>query len=283
MKDDTLSKWNNGMIYKQLGKTGEKVSAIGIGTWKMGVEPKKEIEAIREAIENGVNFIDTAEIYGTEHIVRQAIESYHNIMVSTKVSPSHFHYDDVIKACNASLQRLGVRQIDLYQLHWPNPKIPIKETMQAMEELKKQGKIRHIGVSNFSIQELKEAQAALKSSEIVSNQVEYSVIAREPENGLLDYCKKEHITLIAYSPLGRGLIFEEKYKALRSKLEGIGKKYNKTASQVALNWLIMKEPVIAIPKASRAEHAVENAKAASFRLSEQDIEALNSFLKKNGI
>ncbi len=266
------------MEYKRLGKTREKISAIGIGTWKMGVEPKREAEAIRAAVERGVNLVDTAEMYGTEHIVREALDGYDNVFVATKVSPSHFRHDDLIRACNASLERLGVREIDLYQLHWPNNSIPIKETMQAMEELVKQGKIRHIGVSNFSLSELKEAQAALKSNEIVSEQVEYSILVREPEHGLLDYCKKERITLIAYSPLARGAIFEKKYNALQMRLEGIGSKYKKSASQVALNWLIRKEPVVAIPKAGNVEHAIENAEAASFRLSEQDLKEVNGFL-----
>ncbi len=273
-----IARWNDGMEYKRLGKTGEKISAIGIGTWKMGVELKSEVEAIRAAIEKGVNLVDTAEMYGTEHIVREALDGYEGILVATKVSPNHFHHDDLIRACNASLERLGIREIDLYQLHWPNNSIPIKETMQAMEELVKQGKIRHIGVSNFSVSELKEAQAALKGSEIVSNQVEYSVLVRDPEHGLLDYCKKERITLIAYSPLARGALFDKKYYELRKKLESIGSKYKKSASQVALNWLIRKEPVVAIPKASNADHAIENAEAASFKLSEQDLKEINSFL-----
>lgn len=266
------------MEYKTLGNTREKISAIGIGTWKMGTNIEEEVKAIRAAIEHGVNLVDTAEMYGTEHIVREALGGYDNIFVATKVSPSHFHYADVIRACNASIERLGVREIDLYQLHWPNLNIPIKETMQAMEELAKQGRIRHIGVSNFSVSELKEAQAALKGNDIVSNQVEYSVLVRDPENGLLNYCKQEHITLIAYSPLARGAIFEKKYEALRKKLEGIGGKYGRSASQVALNWLIRREPVIAIPKASTAQHSEENAGAAGFRLSDRDIREINDFL-----
>lgn len=273
-----IPRWNDGMEYKTLGNTREKISAIGVGTWKMGINLEEEIKAIRTAIEEGVNLIDTAEMYGTEHIVREAIDEYDNIFVATKVSPSHFRHDDLIRACNASLERLGVREIDLYQLHWPNLNVPIRETMQAMEELVKQGKIRHIGVSNFSVSELKEARAVLKSNDIVSNQVEYSMLVRDPEEGLLDYCKREHITLIAYSPLARGALFGKKYDALRKKLDDVGRKYEKSASQVALNWLIRKEPVIAIPKASNAEHARENAEAAGFKLSEHDVKEITGFL-----
>ena len=134
---------------KGLNGTKEKVSEIGIGTWKMGANPEKEKEAIKVAIANGMRFVDTAEMYATEWIVANGIKNQKKIFVATKVSPSHFSYDDVIHACDESLRNLDVKQIDLYQLHWPNHSIPIKETMSAMEHLVDTGKIRHIGVMQF--------------------------------------------------------------------------------------------------------------------------------------
>lgn len=150
--------------------------------------------------------------------------------------------------------------------------------MRAMEELKDSGRIRHIGVSNFSVKEFEEAQSALKGSRIVSNQVEYSVLVREPEGELLDYCARNGITLIAYSPLARGALRQKKYAKLAELLGDIGKKYEKSAEQVALNWLIGKKPVVAIPKSSSAEHTRDNVGAADFELGREDISRINDFL-----
>ena len=265
------------MIMKELGKTGEKIPAVGIGTWKMGSDPSKEIEGIKYSIENGSDFVDTAEMYGTEGIVGEAINGT-EAFVATKVSPHHFHKEDVIKACDRSISELGVKQIDLYQLHWPNKTIPINETMSAMEQLVKDGKIRYIGVSNFSVAEFKEAQSALKSEEIVSNQVEYSVLVRDPEKELLRFLQKNSVTLIAYSPLARGAIFSKKYKPVLDKLGNIGSKYSITPNQVAISWLISKENVVAIPKATGIEHVKQNIQAGGIRLSNEDVSSIDSFL-----
>ncbi len=266
------------MKYKELGSTGEKVSAIGIGTWKMGANPEDDVSAIRYALDNGVNLVDTAEMYGTEPLVGKAVAGRKDAFIATKVSPHHFGHDDVIRACDESLRRLGTDHIDLYQLHWPNSSIPIKETMRAMEELMESGKIRHIGVSNFSVKEFEEAQAALGNSRIVSNQVEYSVLVREPEDEILDYCDRNRITLIAYSPLARGAIRQRKYAELSSILGSIGEKHGKSAEQVALNWLISKKQVVAIPKSSSVAHMKENAGSADFNLSGDEIGSINDFL-----
>ncbi len=263
------------MIYKELGKTGEKLSSVGIGTWQLGKNPSEEVKAIKTAMKNGVNFIDTAEIYGSEPIVNKALKGMKGIFVATKVWPAHFHYDDVIRACDKSLKTLGVKQIDLYQLHWPNKFIRIEETMRAMENLVKSGKIRYIGVSNFDKTQLIAAQNAMKREEIVSNQVEYSLMVRDPEEELLPYCKKQKISVIAYSPLGHGKLFMGRYKKLFDLLSKIGKDYHKTAAQVALNWLVSKKEVFAIPKAGSVKHAVENAGATSFKLKLKDSLAID--------
>ncbi len=269
------------MIYKELGKTKEKLSSIGVGTWQLGKNPSEEVKAIKAAIENGVNFIDTAEIYGSEPLVNNAIKGTKDIFVATKVWPGHFHYADVIKACDKSLKNLGLKQIDLYQLHWPNKFIPIEETMRAMESLVKSGKIRYIGVSNFDKSQLIAAQAVMKREEIVSNQVEYSLMVRNPEEELLPYCQKQKISLIAYSPLGHGKLFAGKYKKLFDLLSNVGAKYNKTAAQISLNWLVSRKGVFAIPKASSIEHAVENAKATSFKLKLKDSIAIDVASRKH--
>ncbi|MEM0201873.1 MAG: aldo/keto reductase [Candidatus Micrarchaeaceae archaeon] len=264
------------MLYKRLGKTKEKVSAIGLGTWRLKAPDAAKI--LKYGLENEINYVDTAELYNTETVVGEAIKSLDGIFVATKVFSDHMKHDALISACNESLKRLGVKTIDVYQLHWPNPNIPIEETMGAMEELVRDGKIRYIGVCNFSIEELRTANEVLKSNEIVSNQVEYSMLIRDPEKGMMDYCRKESITVIAYSPLNRGHLYDDRYAELRGLLSKVGKEYGKTATQVAINWLISKEQVIAIPKASSREHIDELLGAANFSLKRNDIDYLDKYL-----
>lgn len=268
------------MDYVHLGKSGFKLSALGLGTWMLGAQREREIEALRTGFDNGINLVDTAEMYGTEHIVAQALKDREDIFVATKVSPTHFHYDELIASCEASLRTLGVKSIDLYQLHWPNRNVPIEETMRAMEKLVEQGKIRYIGVSNFSVDELEKAQHALKRNEIVSNQVEYSLLVRDVEEELAAYCKKERISIIAYSPLAHGLLLNKKYTDLVNFLSEVGRRYGKTPVQVALNWLMSKENVIPIPKASSKEHVNEIVGACGWALHKHDVESINTFLYK---
>ncbi len=252
------------MNYKQLGDTRVKISEIGQGTWQYrgGVEP------LRVGISLGATHIDTAEIYGTEETVGEAIRSEREkVFLATKVWSNHLHHDELIKAAEGSLRRLDTKTIDLYMIHWPNSNIPIKETMSAMEELVRRGKIKHIGVSNFSLRELKEAQHALSSEKIVSNQLEYNLQNREIEEELVPYCKKEKITIVAYSPLSRGSFPNNQ----RGVLDSIAQKYNKTLAQVILNFLTREEHVVAIPKANRSEHVRENCGASGWRLSSEDI------------
>lgn len=267
------------MFYKALGKTEVKLSEIGIGTWQLNTRTDEALKAIRVGLDNGINFVDTAEVYGTEELVGEAIRGYKDVFVATKVWPTHFHYNDVIKSCEQSLSKLGISQIGLYQLHWPNPAIPISETMSAMEKLVDMGKIRYIGVSNFSMEELIAAQKAMSKYTIVSNQVEYSLLVRDAEKELLPFCHKTGITLIAYSPLARGALFSGRYRNLSSELSSIAQKYKKTAVQTALNWLLGKGPVIAIPKANNPAHMLENIAASSWRLASEDVDAINRLVK----
>ena len=270
------------MEYKLLGNTREKVSAIGLGSWKIGGSGGAEaVAALRAGFDEGITFMDTAEMYGTEPLVGKAIRGY-DVFLATKVLPTHLHYDDVIAACDASLRRLGVRTIDLYQVHWPNRSIPISETMRAMERLVKDGKIRHIGVSNFTPAETEEARAALKDNDLVSDQVEYSILVRDAEGDTLGYCAKEGLTLIAYSPLAHGALYDARHADLLALLAGIGERHGKTPTQVALNWLIRNEPVIAIPKASSKKHAAELAGAAGWKLTRSDLAAIGEFLAGPG-
>ncbi len=252
------------MLQKPLGNSGVNISEIGQGTWdyRGGVEP------LRLGVSLGATHIDTAEMYGTEPIVGKAIsEIRSNVFLATKVSPQHLHYNDVIRAAEGSLKRLNTDVIDLYMIHWPNASIPIKETMKAMEDLVSKGKIKHIGVSNFSVEDLEEAQRVMASRKIVSNQVQYNLANRSIEAELIPFCKKEKITVVAYSPLSRGQVSRRKDEVL----DKIAAKYGKTKAQVALNFLTREENVVAIPKADSAEHVRENCAASGWRLSQDDI------------
>ena len=250
-----------------------------MGTWKIGVyrslaERAKQVQALRRGIELGCNLIDTAETYAdgrSEEVVAEAVMDVRkDVFIASKVSPGNLHHDDVIEACMRSLKRLGTSYIDLYQIHWPNPKVPIRETMVAMEELVRDGRIRYIGVSNFSVEQTNEARDALSKSELVSNQVEYSLRNRAVEADILPYCKREKLTLIAYTPLARGSVPEAMIPRT------IREKYGMTPIQVMLNWVTRSESVVAIPKSSDVKHVEENASSVSARLSEGEYRAIGS-------
>lgn len=281
------------MELKRLGKTDEKIAAIGLGTWRMGgsmspdhTQDIEMVEAIRYAVELGMNHIDTAEIYGAGHseeLVGRAIKVFprDDVFIATKVWYTNLRYDDVLRSCERSLKRLGLKYIDLYMIHWPNERIPVSETMRAMEKLYKDGKIRYIGVSNFSSRLVEEAQSSLSTTEIVANQVEYGLHNRSIEEDLLPYCERNGITITAYSPLGQGrLAMELKARTRRTEiLQELASRYMKTPIQIALNWVIWRESVITIPKASKKEHLEENAGAAGWRLTPSDYQALSESWK----
>jgi diketogulonate reductase-like aldo/keto reductase len=262
------------MKFKQLGKTKEKIPVIGLGTWEIE-DTAEQVKALKTGLKMGARFIDTAEYYNTEHIVAKAIQNETDVFIATKVTPSHFSYDNIIKACDASLKKLGVKTIDLYQLHWPNPSISIKETMRAMEHLVEVGKIRYIGISNFSLKRTKEAQEALKNNEIVSNQVIYNPFAREIEKDLIPFCEKEKITVIAYSPLDRGSILKRNPEIMKV-INDIADKHNKSSVQVTLNWLCSRKSVVAIPKASTVAHTKDNVESVEWTLKEDEIKRIDN-------
>jgi diketogulonate reductase-like aldo/keto reductase len=263
------------METKYLGNTQIKLPEIGFGTWNYtgGIEP------LQTAIDHGACLIDTAENYGTEGVVGEAIRGRRDqVFLATKAAPRNFRRGDLIAAAERSLRRLATDHIDLYQLHWPNYAVPIAETMSAMEELVDMGKIRFIGVSNFSIRDLRSAQAALKKNRIVANQVRYSLIERTIEGGLLKYCQENAISIIAFSPLGTNF---SQFKAAdpQGELARVAALAGKAEAQAALNWLIAKDGVVTIPKASTAAHVSEDCGASGWRLSDRDYASLASAIR----
>ena len=263
------------MEFKELGATGVKLPEIGLGTWQYngGTEP------LRKGISLGAFLIDTAEMYGTEGVVGEVIRGKRQeVFIATKVSGNHLRYDEVLRAAETSLKRLGTDYIDLYQIHWPDPSVPIRETMRAMEELADRGKVKFIGVSNFYVKNLAEAQACMTKHRIVSNQVKYSLLNRGIEEDTLAYCQENNITVIAYSPLDKGGLTSRpsmKNKAALTVLQKISLETGKSAAQVALNWCLSKANVIAIPKSDKVERVVENCQASGWKLSPKQMEALN--------
>lgn len=263
------------MELKELGDTGVMVSEIELGTWKYtgGDGP------LRRGIELGASLIDAAEMYRNEESVGHAIKGLRDqVFLATKVLGSNLGYEQVLRAAEASQRRLDIDCIDLYQIHWSNSRVPIKETMSAMSELVDRGTVRYVGVSNFSTRELQEAQAAMPNLPIVSNQVIYSLKRRQVERDLLPYCQENRVTVIAYTPLADGSLATK--PRLRSGhdmqvLEQVAAQAAKTMAQVALNWCTSRPGVIAIPKTNSLERTVENCGASGWRLSPQQVGLLD--------
>jgi diketogulonate reductase-like aldo/keto reductase len=266
------------MMTKQFGKTGRAVTEIGMGTyydkpwirvakhgWSIGASRK--IKALRAGLEGGIKLIDTAEAYYSEPFVAKAIRGRKRdeLFIATKVWLDHLHHDDLVRALEKSLHSLQLSYVDLYQIHFPNISVPIRETMGAMEEMVEKGKIRHIGVSNFSLEQMIEANSALAKSEIAAAQVNYSLIHRKVERDIIPYCDQNKIAVLAYYPLGHGLLAKQ-----GPKMEAVCRRNSKTPAQVALNWLASRAGVFPIPRASRPTHVREDLGGSDWRLSDND-------------
>jgi len=253
--------------------TGKQVSVIGQGTWQMR---KRGLEALRAGIELGMTHIDTAEMYtGAEEIVAEAIRGRRkDIFLVSKVLPSNASYKGTLRACDESLKRLKTDYLDVYLLHWWSGSHPIAETMRAMEELVSAGKIRHIGVSNLDVPQLKQAQRALTREKIVCNQVLYHLRSRGIENRLLPYCEAENIAVVGYSPFGQGDFPSGLSKQGRA-LSIIADRHGKTPRQVALNFLTRRPELFTIPKAEHVEHVRENAGASGWQLTTEDLKLID--------
>ena len=262
------------MESRPLGNSGETIPEIGLGTsgYRGGDEP------LQKGVSLGA-FIDTAEMYKTENMVGRAVQGIReSTFIATKVLPRNLRYSDLMQAAERSLILLQTDHIDLYQLHYPNPAVPIAESMGAMEDLVDQGKVRFIGVSNFSTPELAEAMKAMSRYEIVSNQVHYCLTHRNIEKDLLPFCQQHQITVIAHTPLARGgLVSSPLFRkrqamdTLKKLAEGAGR----TVAQVALNWCLSHPYVVVIPKSDRTERVIENCEASGWSLTPQQIGSLD--------
>lgn len=245
---------------------GCSIPTLGLGTWKMRGQECEE--SVRKAIELGYRHIDTAVFYDNEESVGSAIQDYRReeLFITTKIWKDKLRYDDFKRSAEGSLNRLNTNYVDLLLIHWPNPNVPIGETLEAMNELVKEKKVRYIGVSNFSRDQLPKARAA-SSRPLVTDQVKYHV--GMDCSSLLQYCQENDLLLTSYSPLGKGEVLK------RAELSDIAAKYEKTPGQIALKWLVDQDNVLAIPKASSENHLRENIQLFDWQLEEEDRDKLN--------
>jgi len=263
----------------------KKITALkkGLSLLHQQGSMSEKIASLKKGLELGINLIDTAEIYQTEDIVAEAIKGHKrdDLFIATKVSGDNLRYDDVLKAADNSLNRLRCPYIDLYQIHWPNSRVPIEETMKAMEKLVEYGKIKYIGVSNFSLEQMRKAEEALSKNKLASNQVEYNLMVRGVEKDLLPYCEQNGIAVLPYKPIAQGALANpnERLKAVMDKISQ--KHSGKTPAQIALNWLITKSNVIfPIPRASRPERVIENVGSVGWSLDTEDMRKLEACAEK---
>lgn len=264
---------------RKFGWTGIDVPVIGMGTWMIEGRTKdadkRAIEAMRVGIDLGMTHIDTAEMYGhgrAEELVAEVLNGRReSVFLVSKVLPTNASYNGTLKACKRSLNRLKTDFIDLYLLHWPSSQHSIDETMRAMEKLVDEGMIKFIGVSNFDVEQLREAQHALKRYRIACNQVLYHLGYRGIEHDLLPYCTENKIAIVGYSPFGHGN-FPSPQSRGGKVLEEISKKHNRTVRQVVLNFLTRDSNLFTIPKAANPDHVRNNSGGSgNWQLTEEDI------------
>ncbi len=301
------------MELRALGTSGVKITPVIMGTWQagkdmwVGIDDSQTTKAIRAAFESGITTVDTAAIYGdghSERIVGNALSDVRGrVVYATKVFSNQLEYSQVVEACHRSLKNLKTDYLDLYQIHWPSGSwgseiVPIEETMRAMTDLKQQGKIKAIGVSNFSRTELEEAAVY---GRIDSLQPPYSLFWRQVEGDAMPYCVDNNITILAYSPLAQGLLtgkfgpdhkfakgdhrsknrlfkpknYQRVQQAL-SRLSTIADRHEVSLAQIALAWVIAQPRTCAIAGARNAEQVLDNAKAVEVTLSSDDLAEIDA-------
>ena len=254
---------------------GEKVPAFGQGTWHMGEDRRRAAEeaaALRLGIELGLTLIDTAEMYGSgraEEIVADASKGLRDrLFIVSKVLPYNASRAGTIEACERSLKRLETDRIDLYLLHWRGS-VPLAETLAGLERLKRDGKIRHHGVSNFDLDDMQEWVGLTGGQSVAANQILYNLTRRGPEWELIPWCRERQIAIMAYTPIEQGRML--RHKALAE----VAARHDATPAQVALAWLLRQDGMIVIPKASQREHVRENRGALDVKLTADDLAALD--------
>ena len=256
---------------------------VGFGAWSIGGDSYPDrsrdaasLTALRSALETGYTHFDTAEAYAAGHseeliglAIRETKTRREDLFITTKVSPEHLAFDNVLKSCENSLRHLGMEYVDLYLIHWPGTNVNYEETFRALNKLVRDGKVRHLGVSNFKVKLLKQVEE-YSETPILTNQIPYRIPDRAyVENGVVEYCQQNNILVTAYSPV--------KFQGIRvnQTLRVIAEAHSATPFQIALAWLVMQPRVITIPMSSDPQHIRENFEAADIELTQDEIQALN--------
>ncbi len=261
---------------------GGRIPVIGLGTWKMGggsspdySQDDKALRGLRAALDMGYTHIDTAEMYAdghTEELVGQALKDYNRseLFITSKVWSSNLAYGAVLGACQGSLERLQTDYLDLYLIHWPNGGIPLEDTFRALNELVHKGLVKHLGVSNFNLEQLGQARR-LSETPLATNQVPYSLYNRRyADNGVLAACQEAGEIVTAYTPIEKGRVLGD------TVVSAIAEEIGASPAQVALAWLLNQPGVIAIPMSMNPRHLEQNLKAADLELESAAMARLNS-------
>ena len=253
---------------------GASIPAIGFGTSQLG---SRAAEAVAAALKTGYRHIDAARKYGTEEGVGEGMRASgvarSDIFLTTKVSHENLRAADFERSTHQSLRALGVDYVDLLLIHWPNPEIPLKETVGALTRMKRQGLTRHIGVANFTTALLDQA-VALCEEPLVNNQIEYHPYLDQTK--LLAACRRHGMTVTAYCPLGRGRLFNDPVLAEIARGKG------RTLAQVALRWIVQQGGIVPIPRSSNAARIAENLAVFDFALSEAEMARISALKRANG-
>ena len=259
---------------------GQTLPAIGQGTWFMGENAslrRQEVTALRAGIDLGLTLIDTAEMYaegGAEKVVGEAIRGQREkVFLVSKVYPWNAGGKEMVSACEGSLRRLGTETLDLYLLHWRG-NFALAETVEAMEKLIAQGKIRHWGVSNLDVDDMRELWQVNGGRACAANQVLYHLASRGIEHSLLPWCQRQTMPVMAYCPLAQAGRLRSGLLA-HPQVQAVADAHGVTAAQVLLAWVIQHPGVMAIPKAATVAHVEENAAARQIRLTAEDMTKLN--------
>ncbi len=254
---------------------GDKVPVLGLGTWGMGearTSGPDMVTALRLGLDLGMTLIDTAEMYGeggAEEVVGKAIAGRRDgVFLVSKVYPHNATRQGAVAACERSLKRLGTDRLDLYLLHWRGD-VPLAETLEAFQMLRRAGKIRHYGVSNFGIADMAELWSLPGGADTAANQVLYNLTRRGIEWDLLPWCRERRLPVMAYSPIEQGRILRKRALGELARRRGVA------PAQMALAWLLTREPVIVIPKAGRPEHVRENRAALDLVLAPDELAELD--------
>ena len=302
------------MVYEKLGKTDIDITKIVFGCWELGGGPweftsdQSNFKTLRYAFDHGITTFDTAEGYGdghSEQVVGKALTGIRNkCVIATKVAPDHLHAKDVRKSIEKSLKNLNTDYVDIYYIHWPNNEIPIEETMDELNKLKKEGLIRAIGVSNFSLEQLKKA---MELGRVDAVQPEYSLLQRNIESGLLQYCVENSISVLSYSSIAKGILtgvfhfgkaqikegdfrltrrlFKddhlEKERVLIELMKEIADAKDVELSQIALSWLFHQKGLTAAIVGTQSEkHFNENIQAVTIKLTPDEVNRLSETSSK---